>query len=198
MLEGLAIDWDLNLDPEVMKQTLTTRGNLERVARMTDLDVMATTPAEMENLLNSLRSRTSWRTRAPSAAAQLHRCRSDARPGRRAGADRDVPGQQSRSQPREDRGRSGVSRPADRRLRARAGRGGGAPGQLQTGAPEHAARPGELSFPDGAAARRADRGGGRSGERRRARRGCVATSRPDPHRMPACRSSRPSRRSRSC
>ena len=29
--------------------------NLERVARMTDLDVMATTPAEMENLLNSLR-----------------------------------------------------------------------------------------------------------------------------------------------
>lgn len=59
VLEGLAIDWDLNLDSEVMKQTLTTRGNLERVARMTDLDVMATTPAEMENLLNSLRSRTS-------------------------------------------------------------------------------------------------------------------------------------------
>jgi polysaccharide chain length determinant protein (PEP-CTERM system associated) len=58
VLEGLAIDWDLNLDSEVMKQTLTTRGNLERVARMTDLDVMATTPAEMENLLNSLRSRT--------------------------------------------------------------------------------------------------------------------------------------------
>jgi polysaccharide chain length determinant protein (PEP-CTERM system associated) len=59
MLEGLAIDWDLNLDSEVMKQTLTTRGNLERVARMTDLDVLATTPAEMENLLNSLRSRIS-------------------------------------------------------------------------------------------------------------------------------------------
>jgi polysaccharide chain length determinant protein (PEP-CTERM system associated) len=59
VLEGLAIDWDLNLDSEVMRQTLTTRGNLERVARMTDLDLMATTPAEMENLLNSLRSRTS-------------------------------------------------------------------------------------------------------------------------------------------
>jgi polysaccharide chain length determinant protein (PEP-CTERM system associated) len=59
VLEGLAIDWDLNLDPEVMKQTLTTRGNLERVARMTDLDLMATTPAAMEGLLNSLRSRTS-------------------------------------------------------------------------------------------------------------------------------------------
>lgn len=58
VLEGLAIDWDLNLDPEVMKQTLTTRGNLERVARMTDLDLMATTPAQMEGLLNSLRSRT--------------------------------------------------------------------------------------------------------------------------------------------
>jgi Chain length determinant protein len=60
VLEGLAIDWDLNLDPEVMKQTLTTRANLERVARMTDLDLTATTPAAMERLLNSLRSRTSF------------------------------------------------------------------------------------------------------------------------------------------
>ena len=65
VLEGLAIDWDLNLDSEVMKQTLTTRGNLERVARMTDLDVMATTPAEMENLLNSLRSRISVENESP-------------------------------------------------------------------------------------------------------------------------------------
>ena len=60
VLEGLAIDWDLNLDPEVMKQTLTTRANLERVARMADLDLTATTPAAMERLLNSLRSRTSF------------------------------------------------------------------------------------------------------------------------------------------
>jgi polysaccharide chain length determinant protein (PEP-CTERM system associated) len=65
VLEGLAIDWDLNLDSEVMKQTLTTRGNLERVARMTDLDLMATTPAEMENLLNSLRSRTFIENESP-------------------------------------------------------------------------------------------------------------------------------------
>lgn len=60
VLEGLAIDWDVNLDPEVMKQTLTTRANLERVARLTDLDLTATTPAEMESLLNHLRSRTSF------------------------------------------------------------------------------------------------------------------------------------------
>jgi polysaccharide chain length determinant protein (PEP-CTERM system associated) len=60
VLEGLAIDWDLNLDPEVMKQTLTTRANLERVARITDLDLTATTPAAMERLVNSLRSRTSF------------------------------------------------------------------------------------------------------------------------------------------
>jgi polysaccharide chain length determinant protein (PEP-CTERM system associated) len=65
VLEGLAIDWDLNLDSEVMRQTLTTRGNLERVARMTDLDLMATTPAEMENLLNSLRSRTLVENESP-------------------------------------------------------------------------------------------------------------------------------------
>lgn len=60
VLEGLAIDWDFNLDPEVLKQTLTTRGNLERVARSTDLDLMATTPAEMERLIEGLRNRTSF------------------------------------------------------------------------------------------------------------------------------------------
>jgi polysaccharide chain length determinant protein (PEP-CTERM system associated) len=65
LLEGLAIDWDINLDPEVMKQTLTTRANLEQVARMTDLDLMATTPAEMERLLASMRSRTSFQNEGP-------------------------------------------------------------------------------------------------------------------------------------
>jgi polysaccharide chain length determinant protein (PEP-CTERM system associated) len=60
VLEGLAIDWDLNLDPEVMKQTLTTRANLERVARQTDLDLGAATPAAMERLVESLRGRTSF------------------------------------------------------------------------------------------------------------------------------------------
>jgi polysaccharide chain length determinant protein (PEP-CTERM system associated) len=60
VLEGLAIDWDINLDPEVMKQTLTTRSNLERVARMTDLDLLATTPAESERLLNLMRGQTTF------------------------------------------------------------------------------------------------------------------------------------------
>ena len=65
VLEGLAIDWDLNLDSEVMKQTLTTRANLERVARMTDLDLTATTPAAMERLINGLRSRTFFENEGP-------------------------------------------------------------------------------------------------------------------------------------
>lgn len=60
LLEGLAIDWDINLDPEVMKQTLTTRANLEQVARLTDLDLTATTPAQMEHLLNLMRSRITF------------------------------------------------------------------------------------------------------------------------------------------
>jgi polysaccharide chain length determinant protein (PEP-CTERM system associated) len=60
LLEGLAIDWDINLDPEVMKQTLTTRANLEQVARLTDLDLMATTPAQMEHLLDLMRSRITF------------------------------------------------------------------------------------------------------------------------------------------
>jgi polysaccharide chain length determinant protein (PEP-CTERM system associated) len=60
LLEGLAIDWDVNLDPEVMKQTLTTRANLEQVARMTDLDLTATGPDAMERLINAMRSRTTF------------------------------------------------------------------------------------------------------------------------------------------
>jgi polysaccharide chain length determinant protein (PEP-CTERM system associated) len=64
LLEGLAIDWDINLDPEVMKQTLTTRTNLERVARMTDLDLVASTPAQMEGLLDDIRSRTTVKNEA--------------------------------------------------------------------------------------------------------------------------------------
>src|SRR5262249_38268675 len=58
LLEGLAIEPDVNTELEVMKQTLTTRSNLEKVARITDLDITAATPVEMERLLDGLRNRT--------------------------------------------------------------------------------------------------------------------------------------------
>lgn len=58
LLEGLAIERDVTTELEVMRQTLTTRANLEKVARLTDLDVLATTPVQMERLIDGLRSRT--------------------------------------------------------------------------------------------------------------------------------------------
>ena len=62
LLEGLAIERDVTTELEVMRQTLTTRANLEKVARLTDLDVLATTPAQMERLLDGLRARTTVET----------------------------------------------------------------------------------------------------------------------------------------
>jgi polysaccharide chain length determinant protein (PEP-CTERM system associated) len=58
LLEGLAVERDVTTELEVMRQTLTTRANLEKVARLTDLDVLAATPAQMERLLDTIRSRT--------------------------------------------------------------------------------------------------------------------------------------------
>ena len=62
LLEGLAIERDVTTELEVMRQTLTTRANLEKVARLTDLDVLATSPAQMERLLEGLRNRTKVET----------------------------------------------------------------------------------------------------------------------------------------
>jgi len=62
LLRGLAIERDVDNELEVMKQTLTSRSNLEKVARSTDLDITATTPEKMEKLLDRLRDRTSVRT----------------------------------------------------------------------------------------------------------------------------------------
>ena len=62
LLEGLAIERDVTTELEVMRQTLTTRANLEKVARLTDLDVLAATPAQMERLLDGLRARTNVET----------------------------------------------------------------------------------------------------------------------------------------
>jgi len=62
LLRGLAIERDVDNELEVMKQTLTSRSNLEKVARSTDLDITATTPEKLEKLLDRLRDRTSVRT----------------------------------------------------------------------------------------------------------------------------------------
>ena len=58
LLRGLAIERDIGEELQVMKQTITSRPNMERVARMTDLDLTAASPVAMQNLIDSLRRRT--------------------------------------------------------------------------------------------------------------------------------------------
>ncbi|MDH5437184.1 MAG: chain length-determining protein, partial [Gammaproteobacteria bacterium] len=58
LLRGLAIDQGGGIQREVqlMTRTLLSRPNLEKVARMTDLDLNAKTPESMEGLINNLAS----------------------------------------------------------------------------------------------------------------------------------------------
>lgn len=58
LLSGLAVEADLDREVEVMRRTLLSRPNLEEVARMTDLDVSATTETEMDALIEGIRDRT--------------------------------------------------------------------------------------------------------------------------------------------
>ena len=57
LLRGLAVSTDPAQRVAMMTRTLVTRPNLEKLARMTDLDLTAKTPADMENLINSLKKR---------------------------------------------------------------------------------------------------------------------------------------------
>ncbi len=54
LLQGLAVQTDVNAQVQSLMRTLLSRPNLEKVARMTDLDLEAKTPEEMELMLNRL------------------------------------------------------------------------------------------------------------------------------------------------
>lgn len=54
LLTGIAVDQDIGRELQVMRQTLLSRPNLERLARETDLDIEAGTPAEQESLVKRL------------------------------------------------------------------------------------------------------------------------------------------------
>ena len=55
LLKGLAVEADVDQEVKMMTRTLLSRPNLEKVARITDMDLEATTPEEMENLLVRLK-----------------------------------------------------------------------------------------------------------------------------------------------
>lgn len=60
LLRGLALPTDSRQEIELMTKTLLSRPNLEKLARMTDLDLKAKTPEEMESLLDSLARKISF------------------------------------------------------------------------------------------------------------------------------------------
>ncbi len=57
LLAGLAVQPNTNQQVAVMANTLINRPNLEKVARMTDIDLGAKTPAQMESVINGLGER---------------------------------------------------------------------------------------------------------------------------------------------
>ena len=65
LLKGLAVETDIEAELELMRLTLTSRANLSNVARLTDLDLTASTPNEMASLLQSLKSRTQIKSEGP-------------------------------------------------------------------------------------------------------------------------------------
>lgn len=58
LLSGIAVEDDVYSEINVMKRTLLSRPNLEKVARATDLDITATSDEAMERLIQRLREST--------------------------------------------------------------------------------------------------------------------------------------------
>jgi polysaccharide chain length determinant protein (PEP-CTERM system associated) len=57
LLKGLAIESDFQASVRLMVRKLLSRPNLERAARIMDMDIQVTTPEDMEKLITKIRSR---------------------------------------------------------------------------------------------------------------------------------------------
>ena len=51
LLRGIAVEPNIQDEVQLMRQTLLSRGNVEKVMRMTDLDLNVTTEAQKEGLI---------------------------------------------------------------------------------------------------------------------------------------------------
>lgn len=54
LMKGLAVQTDINQRVQIMTRTLLSRPNLEKVTRMTDMDISARTPEELDELVQKL------------------------------------------------------------------------------------------------------------------------------------------------
>ena len=62
LLRGLVVENNESRKIDIMQRTLLSRPNLEKVARMTDMDLAAKTPTDMELLVDQLRAAITVRT----------------------------------------------------------------------------------------------------------------------------------------
>ena len=56
LLKGLAVQTNPNIQINLMIKTLLSRPNLERISRMTDMDILAQTPQQYEAIISTLRN----------------------------------------------------------------------------------------------------------------------------------------------
>jgi polysaccharide chain length determinant protein (PEP-CTERM system associated) len=66
LLQGLAVESDVDSQLNLVRQAMLGRPELERVARETDLDLQATTPEQRATLIDALRSRITIQGGAPN------------------------------------------------------------------------------------------------------------------------------------
>ena len=72
LLKGIAVEGDARQQVEVMKRTLLSRPNLAKVARAVDLDLAATTPLEIEQVLQGLLNKTEVRSEGADLFTVAH------------------------------------------------------------------------------------------------------------------------------
>jgi len=78
LLEGLAVEQDVDSDLNLVRENLLGRPRLERVAREADLDVTARTPSEHEQVVATLESRILIDAQAPRSVQRENRRSTDA------------------------------------------------------------------------------------------------------------------------
>lgn len=61
LLRGLTIETNANTQLNLILKTLLTRPNLERIARMADLDILAKSPAQYERIVRNLKNKIKMR-----------------------------------------------------------------------------------------------------------------------------------------
>jgi uncharacterized protein involved in exopolysaccharide biosynthesis len=66
LLQGVTVDVDTNRQVQVMQQTLLSRPNLERVLRMADMDLNATSDAQVAAMAAQIRTRVALTPIAPN------------------------------------------------------------------------------------------------------------------------------------